>query len=136
MQIATRLTLLAAALVLCACSHEGDTTAALATSDAGTARGMESAAMLLSRAEALRAEGKPILALSRLAEAHQRYPADAAIASAYGRVALLLGHDAVAEPLLAQAVAANPRDWRALSAQGVLETRRGRLLDARRALAQ
>jgi Flp pilus assembly protein TadD len=136
MQIITRLILLAVAFLLSACSHEGDSTATLGAAGMSRERKAESAAVMLARAEELRAAGKPIQALSRLAEAHQRYPDDAAIASAYGRVALLLGHDAVAAPLLAQAVAANPRDWRALSGQGVLESRRGRLPDARRALVQ
>jgi Flp pilus assembly protein TadD len=73
----------------------------------------ENAAAALARAEELRAAGKPVQALARLADANRRLPQDAGLASAYGRVAVLLGHDELAAPLLAQAVAANPRDWRA-----------------------
>jgi Flp pilus assembly protein TadD len=125
---------LAASLAACAQSGaNGDLTSQGPGAGRAAAR-PESASMALARAEELRSAGKPIQAMSRLADAHQRFPQDAAIASAYGRVALLLGHDELAAPLLAKAVAANPRDWRALSAQGVLETRRGSLPDGRRAL--
>jgi Flp pilus assembly protein TadD len=129
--------IIGAALGLAACEHSSEERGGyLAAPDfrgAAASQGQEAA---LVSAEALRRAGKPIEALSRLAEAHRRAPADAAIASAYGRMALLLGHDDLAGPLLAQAVAANPKDWRALSAQGVLDSRRGRLPDGRRALDQ
>jgi Flp pilus assembly protein TadD len=127
--------LLSAACVLAACSHQTERNGADASAVQLPERA-ETAAVMLARAEELRAGGKPVQALARLAEAHRRFPEDAAIASAYGRVALLLGHDALAEPLLAQAIAADPNDWRALSAEGVLDSRRGRLAEARRALIQ
>jgi Flp pilus assembly protein TadD len=134
--LATRLIFLAGlAVFLPACS----TSDPLAESDDKSVRKAdrpESATAALARADELRMGGKPIQALARLADAHGRFPQDPGIASAYGRVALLLGHDEVAGPLLAQAVAANPRDWRALSAQGVLESRRGRQPDARRAMTK
>ncbi len=137
---AIRLIVLGAALVVAGCSHDGDSEGGtLVGSQIGAAQKTpqtESAAALLARAGAIRSGGKPIEALALLAEAHSRFPDDAAIASAYGRLALLLGHDELAAPLLAQAVAADPRDWRALSAQGVLESRRGRLPDGRRALVK
>jgi Flp pilus assembly protein TadD len=136
---APRLIILASlAFMLGACSHDS-TPETLAAADRGSERPLQSAASaqaLLQKAGELRASGRLIQALSVLAEAHQRFPEDGAVASTYGRVALLLGHDEVAAPLLAQAVAANPQDWRALSAQGVLAARRGRLPDGRRALAK
>lgn len=126
--------LLGTALGLCGCDHGGFEKGGMtAATDAEMAPPQHRREAPLASADALRAAGKPIEAMARLAEAHRQNPGDPAIASAYGRIALLLGHDDVAEPLLAQAVAANPRDWRALSAQGVLESRRGRLLDGRRA---
>ena len=91
---------------------------------------------MLARAEELRGKGETVAALSALAEAHRRHPHDGAVASAYGRMALLLGHEELAAPLLEEAIAANPGDWRALSAKGVLETRRGRFPDGRKTLAQ
>jgi Flp pilus assembly protein TadD len=140
MQIhAPRLIILASlALALGACGHEG-APEHLAAAPRGSERQLQSAtgaAALLQKAGELRASGRLVQALSVLADAHQRYPEDGALASTYGRVALLLGHDEVAAPLLAQAVEANSLDWRALSAQGVLAARRGRLPDGRRALAK
>jgi Flp pilus assembly protein TadD len=138
---ARRLTLLiGAACVLGACGLQGERGVAGLTGAPTNAvqrpERAETAAAMLAGAEELRASGKPVQALARLAEARRRYPQDAAVASAYGRVALLLGHDALAAPLLAEAMAADPRDWRALSAQGVLESRSGRLPEGRRALAK
>jgi Flp pilus assembly protein TadD len=131
-----RASLLAGAgMALAACSLDSETTRGDLAASPAAQRG-DSAAVMLARAEELRAGGKPVQALSWLAEAHRRFPNDGAVASAYGRTALLLGHDAVAAPLLAQAIAANPRDWRAFSAQGVLDSRRGRLPDGRRALVK
>jgi Flp pilus assembly protein TadD len=124
------------AAVLSGCSSDGMTLDAVSGGAQPIRRPEqpENAAAALARAEELRAAGKPVQALARLADAHRRFPLDAGVVSAYGRVAVLLGHDELAAPLLAQAVAANPRDWRALSAQGVLESRRGRHADGRRAL--
>ena len=133
---AIRLIMLGAALAVAGCSHGGDGEGGKLVGSQATVAQPESAAALLARAGAMRSSGKSIEALALLAEAHDRFPDDAAIASAYGRLALLLGHDKLAAPLLAQAVAADPRDWRALSAQGVLESRGGRLPDGRRALVK
>jgi Flp pilus assembly protein TadD len=131
--------LLGAALPLAACSHDGESSSGLVSSQAKSAEKAErteSAAAMLARAEELRAAGKPVQALGRLADAHHRFPDNVAIASTYGRLALLLGHDELAAPLLAEAVAADPKDWRALSAQGVLQSRHGQLPDGRTALAK
>ena len=127
-----------AALALAGCSHgqpEGDIANTAAMGSPQPDRGLSAAAML-GQADALRGKGEPIAALSLLTEAHRQFPKDAAIASAYGRLALTLGHDEMAALLLDQAIAADPRDWRALSARGVLEARRGRLPDGRSALMQ
>jgi Flp pilus assembly protein TadD len=94
------------------------------------------AAGLLNRAEELRARGELVAALSVLSEAQRRFPKNAGVLSAYGRTALALGHDDLAAPLLERAVASNPGDWRALSAKGVLEARRGKLPDGQRYLAK
>ncbi|MEJ2227069.1 MAG: tetratricopeptide repeat protein [Alphaproteobacteria bacterium] len=75
-------------------------------------------------------------ALHVLASAHRRSPDNAAIMSAYGRLALLRGDYKRAEHLLGKAVAANPDDWRALSALGVLESRKGQHSSARAALGR
>lgn len=88
----------------------------------------------LQRAERLRLAGADVEALAILAAAHRRYPNHAHVLSAYGRLALAMGHDELAARLLQSAVGADPRDWRALSAQGVLEWRNGRPSDARGAL--
>jgi Flp pilus assembly protein TadD len=90
----------------------------------------------LRTAETLRDSGAYREALQVLARAHRRYPDNAAIMSAYGRLALLGGDDDRAEDLLQKAVAANPDDWQALSALGVLESRRGRQASAREALGK
>ncbi len=136
---AKRLTLLAALVTaLAACSFD-NTISDLARSETNgleKSDQRESAASLLARAQALRARGSPIEALAALADAHRRFPSNAAVTSAYGRMALLLGHDEVAAPLLAEAIEVNPGDWRALSAQGVLESRKGRLPDGRKALVK
>ena len=58
------------------------------------------------------------------------------VQSAYGRLALAMGHDELAARLLESAVASDPGDWRALSAQGVLEWRGGRPSEARGALVK
>jgi Flp pilus assembly protein TadD len=124
------------ALALSACGHE-PSPGGIANAD-GWARAAhsEDVSTMVARAEALRARGEEVAALYVLSEAHRRYPHDRAVISAYGRVALLLGHEALAAPLLDQAIAADPGDWRALSAKGVLEARGGRLPDGRRTLAQ
>jgi Flp pilus assembly protein TadD len=90
----------------------------------------------LRTAEMLRDAGAYHEALQVLARARRRYPENAAIMSAYGRLALLGGDDKRAEHLLIKAVTANPNDWRALSALGVLESRKGRYVSARRALGR
>lgn len=89
----------------------------------------------LAAANALRARGELEAALSLLEAAHARFPGHAAIASAYGRLALLAGREALAATLLRAAVAADPADWRALSALGVLEHRHGRGEQSRRMFA-
>lgn len=130
--------LCSAAIGLAACGHESPIGHA-ALPHASSERPAEDelgAEQALRKAEALRTRGELVEALSLLASAHRRFPNDARVTSAYGRVALLLGHDALAAPLLKQAVAADPRDWRAFSAQGVLDSRKGRLPDGRRALLQ
>jgi Flp pilus assembly protein TadD len=126
-----------AALALAGCSHEpSDGTLAVAASPELHKGGGDSAAGVLRRADELRGKGESIAALSLLTEAHRRDPADPAIASSYGRLALQLGHDEMAAPALDRAISANPEDWRALSAKGVLESRRGHFPDGRRALTQ
>jgi Flp pilus assembly protein TadD len=128
---------LSTVLALAACSHEPPDSriarAATASNPQPGGRTMSAAAML-GRAEELRGKGEPAAALSLLIDAHRRFPNDAAITSAYGRLALQLGHDDMAVSLLEQAIAADPADWRALSAMGVLESRSGRLPDGRRTL--
>jgi Flp pilus assembly protein TadD len=88
----------------------------------------------LQRAETLRLAGADVEALAVLAAAYRRYPSHAGVLSAYGRLALVLGHDDLAARVLQAAVAANPRDGRALSAQGALEWRNGRADEARSSL--
>jgi Flp pilus assembly protein TadD len=88
----------------------------------------------LQRAETLRLAGADVEALAILAAAYRRYPKHGGVLSAYGRLALAMGHDELAARLLQTAIAADPRDWRALSAQGVLEWRNGRPSEARGAL--
>lgn len=95
-----------------------------------------SPAEALQRAEALRLSGADVEALGVLAAAYLRYPRHDGIQSAYGRLALAMGHDELAAGLLAKAVASDPEDWRALSAQGVLEWRSGRLSEARSSLSK
>lgn len=90
----------------------------------------------LRTAEMLRGSGAYQEALQVLARAHRRYPDNSAITSAYGRLALLGGDDERAERLLQKAVAANPDDWQALSALGVLESRKGRQASAHAALGK
>jgi Flp pilus assembly protein TadD len=124
----------AATFAACGTGNVGDSLAGMDANVLGRPDQPSGAAEALQKAEALRSTGKPVQALAELADAHRRFPGDTPITSAYGRVALLLGHDDIAAPLLAEAIEANPRDWRALSAQGVLESRKGRLPDARRAL--
>lgn len=88
----------------------------------------------LQRAETLRLGGADVEALGVLAAAYRRYPSHGGVQSAYGRLALAMGHDELAAGLLQSAVAADPGDWRALSAQGVLEWRGGRPSEAHGAL--
>jgi len=125
-------------VALAGCSHEPPSgeMAGPATVDGVQPDHGASASAMLQQAGELRGKAEPMAALSLLTEAHRRFPDDAAIASAYGRLALALGHDEMAAPLLDQAIAAAPEDWRALSAKGVLEARRGRLPDGRAALMQ
>jgi Flp pilus assembly protein TadD len=88
----------------------------------------------LHRAETLRLGGADAEAFGVLAEAYRRFPSHAGVQSAYGRLALAMGHDELAAQLLEIAIASDPKDWRALSAQGVLEWRGGRPSEARGAL--
>lgn len=90
----------------------------------------------LQRAETLRLGGADAEALGVLAVAYRRYPRNAGVQSAYGRLALAMGHDELAAGLLGSAVASDPGDWRALSAQGVLESRSGRPSEARGSLSR
>ena len=90
----------------------------------------------LRRAEALRIAGANAEALALLAEAHERFPRHGGVQSAYGRLALALGYDELAEGLLEAAIVSDPGDWRALSAQGVLEWRGGKPSKARGALTK
>jgi Flp pilus assembly protein TadD len=125
-----------AALILAGCSHEPPASGLAETAGGNQPPGAaaDSPPVMLKRVDEMRGKGEFIAALSLLAETHRRFPKDAAVASAYGRLALQLGHDEMAAALLEQAIAADPRDWRALSAKGVLESRRGRLPAGRRAL--
>lgn len=90
----------------------------------------------LQSADMLRNSGAYAEALSILAEAYQRFPGNSAIISAYGRLALLGGDDKLANRLLHEAVASDPQDWRALSALGVLDSRRGQQTAARDTLTK
>jgi Flp pilus assembly protein TadD len=131
------ITFAAAALALAGCSHEpSDGALAVAAAPELQKGSADSPAGVLSRADELRGRGESIAALSLLAEAYRRHPADAAIASSYGRLALQLGHDEMAASALDRAISVNPGDWRALSAKGVLESRRGHFPDGRRSLTQ
>lgn len=127
-----------AALALAGCSHESrvETVTGASAMHVPQPERAPTPAFMLKRAEEARGKGELVAALALLTEAHRRFPQDAAIASAYGRLALTLGHDELAGALLDQAIAADPGDWRALSAKGVLESRSGRLPDGRRALIQ
>lgn len=88
----------------------------------------------LRAAEALRAAGANAEAMAVAARAYRRFPHNPAVASAYGRLALINGNHALAARLLKGATAAAPDDWRALSALGVLDSRDGRTRDGRDAL--
>jgi Flp pilus assembly protein TadD len=88
----------------------------------------------LKLAVSLRDAGADGEAFSLLGRAHRRYPQSGAITSAYGRLALIMGQEELAAGLLTAAVAADPSDWRALSALGVLDGRSGRLPEARKSL--
>jgi Flp pilus assembly protein TadD len=118
---------------------DGATSKSSTRLDSGSGFGPEVAAFsspaeALQRAETLRLAGADVEALAVLAAAYRRYPAHAGVMSAYGRLALVMGHDDLAARVLQAAVTANPRDGRALSAQGVLEWRNGRTDEARGAL--
>jgi Flp pilus assembly protein TadD len=93
-----------------------------------------SPAEAVQKAETLRLAGAEIEALAVLAAAYRRYPNHGGVLSAYGRLALAMGHDELAARLLQTALAADPRDARALSAQGVLAWRNGRASEAQGAL--
>ena len=88
----------------------------------------------LALADSLSRAGAHPDALAILAAAHRRYPQNAPILSAYGRQALIMGEEALAERMLKRALDADPDDWRALSAQAALSGRRGSLSGARLAL--
>lgn len=88
----------------------------------------------LRMAEALKISGAYTDALNVMAVAYRRFPGNAAVVSAYGRLALINGQDELAKHLLSEALVIAPDDWRALSAQGVLEARSGNITDARRML--
>jgi Flp pilus assembly protein TadD len=97
---------------------------------------VSSPAEAVKRAETLRLAGADAAALGVLEQAYRRYPSHSGVQSAYGRLALAMGHDELAARLLESAVASDPEDWRALSAQGVLEWRGGRPSEARGALVK
>lgn len=88
----------------------------------------------LALADSLNRAGAHADALAILAAAHRRYPQNAPILSAYGRQALIMGNETLAERMLKRALDADPDDWRALSAQAALAGRRGSLSGARLAL--
>lgn len=90
----------------------------------------------LDLARSLRASGASRQALSVLASANARFPRHAEILSAYGRIAAETGQDELAASLLVQALEVNPDDWRALSAQGVVDGRHGRQTQAQRAFRE
>lgn len=96
-----------------------------ASAGAFPAAGFSSPEDALALAKSLTSTGAYGQALSVLAEAHSRFPAHGGIASAYGRLALTMGDGERAGPLLDQALAADPQDWRALSARAILDARRG-----------
>jgi Flp pilus assembly protein TadD len=96
--------------------------------------GVSSPEECLARAGSLSQAGAQADALAILAAAQREHPDNAPILSAYGRQALIMGEEALAERLLKQALEADPDDWRALSAQAALAGRRGRLAGARHAL--
>ncbi len=124
----------------------------LAACDGGTSRNTTSAAAprgqlvenaasssadeALTLAASLAASGANQQALAVLAGAHRHFPSDTRILSAYGRQAVVSGQDELATELLQRALAADPADWRALSAQAVLEGRQGRFGNAQLALGQ
>jgi Flp pilus assembly protein TadD len=92
-----------------------------------------SAAEAVRMASIMQASGTDAEALAMLAAAYRRFPNDAALISAYGRLAVLNGQDALAERLLQEALAMAPDDWRAVSAGGLLAAHADRQDDARRA---
>lgn len=96
----------------------------------------DSPAGALKAADALRAAGANAEAMSVAAGAYRRFPYDPAVVSAYGRLALINGNDALAARLLKEATAGKPDDWRALSALGVLDSRNGRIGDGHKALVR
>jgi Flp pilus assembly protein TadD len=89
-------------------------------------------AAALELARSLQSSGASDEALSVLASANARYPENVEILSTYGRQAAAMGQDALAARLLERALLADPADWRALSAQAVVEGRYGRALEAHR----
>jgi Flp pilus assembly protein TadD len=100
-----------------------------------TGRGaFSSADEALSLADSLKAAGAHDEALGVLASAYERYPGNSRIASAYGRLALAFGEERLAAPVLESALAGDPADWRALSAQAVLDGKNGHIAKARTAL--
>lgn len=75
-------------------------------------------------------------ALALLAAAYRLYPQESAVISAYARLALAMGRNDIAAEILPSAVSADSQDWRALSAQGVLYGRAGKLPEALDVFAQ
>jgi Flp pilus assembly protein TadD len=139
MRLQVRMALCALAAFLSACESDASRSSSSSFSDPQNPRLSQNAefsspeeALKLSRS--LRQAGADAGALVLLSRAHGRYPQNAAIASAYGRLALAMGREELAAELLTRAVAADPGDWRALSALAVLDGRSGKLPEARRAL--
>ena len=137
MQIYCRLSIViltAVAMSGCEAGSRNHTQASVPPATSYTAATTSTPDEALRTAEMLSGSGAYHEALQVLARAHRRYPDNAAVTSAFGRLTLLGGDNVRAEHLLRKAVAANPKDWRALSALGVLESRKGRQMSASAAL--
>lgn len=127
----------AVAALVAACQDGGSRSAQSFDADSGSlvpASDFSSPEEALELAVSLREAGADGEAFSLLGRAHRRYPQSGAITSAYGRLALVMGQEELAAGLLTAALAADPSDWRALSALGVLDGRSGKLPEARKSL--
>src|SRR5262245_33560572 len=137
MRFRARMALFALAVCLSACEGDASRSSSLSrpdTSPLSQNTEFSSPEDAVRLADSLRQSGNDADAMALLARAWRRYPKHPAIASAYGRAALILGQEDLAADLLAVAVAVDPNDWRAMSALAVIYGHNGRFPEARKAL--